>query len=261
MHPEIKHILTLMLVAHASTTVIAQDDLIIYRNGTEKAVRIIMVSGNDLTYSEFSKGGPEQKESLKDIYMLRYAKRGNVYITDDCKRITGENQKHDKNADIIYLINGKEILAYNLMILEDKIIYEEKGKTNLFGKKTDRNDAGSKMLNLSEVFFIKYKDGTKDIINDISHEAIEAKERAKREEEERIRQAQIEEEMKKANEKKVIFHNVKRGETLAAIAKKYHVAAREIITWNELPSNTKPNVKLRPDMQLMIYVSPEMSNE
>lgn len=243
-----------------SSAVMAQDDLLIYRNGGEKAVRIIMVSGSEVTYSEYAKSGPEQKESLKDIYMLRYSKRGNVYITDDCKRITGENQKYDKNADIIYLIDGKEILAYNLQILEDKIIYEEKGKTNLFGKKTAGSDAGSKMLNVSDVFFIKYKDGTKDIINDISREAIEAKERAKREEEERVRQAQLEEEMKKANEKKVIFHNVKKGETLAVIAKRYHVTAREIITWNELPANTKPTIKLKPDMQLMIYVNPETSN-
>lgn len=244
----------------ASSAAMAQNDLLIYRNGSEKAVRIIMVSNSEVTYSEFAKGGPEQKEDLRDVYMLRYAKRGNVYITDECKRITGENQKYDKNADIIYLIGGKEIIAYNLQILEDKIIYEEKGKTNLFGKKGAGGDAGSRMINTSEVFFIKYKDGTKDILNDISREAIEAKERAKREEEERLRQAQIEEEMRKANEKKVVFHNVKKGETLAVVAQKYRVTAREIITWNDLPANTKPNAKLKPDMQLMIYVFPELSN-
>lgn len=238
----------------------AQDDFLLYRNGSEKAVRIIMVSGSEVTYSEFAKGGPEQKESLRDIYMLHYGKRGNVYITDDGKRITGENQKYDKSADIIYLISGKEIQAYSLQILEDKILYEEKSKNNRFGKKASGNDAGAKMLDAGDVFLIKYKDGTKDIINDISREVMEAKERAKREEEERARQAQLEEEMKKANEKKVVFHNVKNGETLSIVANRYHVTYQEIITWNELSVKMKPTAKLKPGMQLMIYVSPEMSN-
>lgn len=232
------------------SSLLAQDDLIIFRNGDEKEVRIVMVSSDEVTYSESAKGGPIIKDKLKDVYMLRYSKRGNVYVTEDCKRITGENQKIDKDANVIYLIKGREILAYDLKIQENTVAYSAKPKSkSLFGKKDTVEPMHS--LDISEVFFIKYIDGTKDLINDITAERKEAEEQARKEAEEK---AQAEEELKKINETKVIFHNVKKGETLAIIAKRYHISCGDIIEWNDLPKNTKQNAKLKPDMQLMIYV-------
>ncbi len=240
----------LLCVLHIPSSLLAQEDLIIFRNGDEKEVRIVMVSSDEVTYSESAKGGPVIKDKLKDIYMLRYSKRGNVYITEDCKRISGENQKIDKDANVIYLVKGGEILAYDLLIQENTVMYSAKPKNkSLFGKKGTVEPMQS--LDISDVFFIKYKDGTKDLITDITAERKEAEEKAKKEAEEK---AQAEEELKKINETKVIFHNVKKGETLAIVAKRYHISCDNIIEWNDLPKNTKQNAKLTPDMQLMIYV-------
>ena len=235
---------------HVPSCLHAQDDFIIFRNGEDKHVQLVMVSSDEVTYRESANGENVTKNKLKDIYMLHYAKRGNVYITEDCKRITGENQKIDKDADVIYLVKGGEIMAYDLKIQENSLVYGTKPKNaGLFGKKVIDNQLHS--IDLKDVFIIKYRDGTKDLINDISAEYKEAEEKARMEAEEKAR---AEEELKKINETKVIFHHVKKGETLAIVAKRYHVTCNEIIEWNDLPKATKQNSKLRPEMQLMIYV-------
>lgn len=242
--------IALIGVLHVPSCIHAQDDLIIFRNGEDKQVKLVMVSSDEVTYRESVNDGPVIKNKLKDVYMLHYAKRGNVYITEDCKRITGENQKIDKDADVIYLIKGGEILAYDLKIQENSIVYGSKPKSiGLFGKKV--SDMQTYTIDLQDVFFVKYKDGTKDLINDISAEHKEAEEKARKEAEEKAR---AEEELKKINETKVVFHHVKKGETLAIVAKRYHVTCNEIIDWNDLPKSTKQNSKLKPEMQLMIYI-------
>ena len=228
----------------------AQEDLVVYRNGEERQVRLLMVSSDEVTYSLSAKGGPVLKDKLKDVYMLKYSKRGNVYITEDCKRITGENNKIGKDANIIYLVKGGEIIAYDLQIQENTLVYSSRPRSkSIFAKKEP--EVTMQSIDLHDVFFIRYKDGTKDLINDISPEHKEAEEKARIEAEEKAR---AEEELKKINETKVIFHNVKKGETLAMIAKRYNVSWYDIITWNDLPKSSKQNVRLKPDMQLMIYI-------
>lgn len=230
----------------------AQADLILYRDGSEKEVKLIQVSKDEVVYSISSKGSPVIKDDIKDIYMLRYSKRGNVYITPEGKRITGENHKIDKNADLIYLIEGGLIQAYNLQILSDIVKYESQPQGGgLFGKKQQAEPLRS--LDLNKIFLIQYKDGTKDIITDLSQSVKKEGSVGKD-----TQSVPVEGE-NPVSEKKVIFHNVKNGETLALIAQRYHVTINEIIEWNDLPKNLKPNAKLKPEMQLMLYVHPQMS--
>ena len=49
----------------------AQEDLVVYRNGEERQVRLLMVSSDEVTYSLSAKGGPVLKDKLKDVYMLK----------------------------------------------------------------------------------------------------------------------------------------------------------------------------------------------
>lgn len=245
-----KYIISIPLL-FSSLQLMAQEDLIIYRNGNEKNVKLVMVSSDLVTYRENSKNTTEFQDSLKNVYMLKFSKRGNVYITEDGKRMTGENQKISKEANLIYLISGREIQAYSLRIEDDKVLYDSKKESGgIFNRKRTSNSAET--IPLSDVFFIKYSDGTKDLIKDISAEAI----RKEKEEAERLAREQAELEEAKKNEKKVVFHQVKRGETLGSIAKKYKVSSAEILEWNDLPRTYKLATRLKADMQLMIYVKP-----
>lgn len=244
-----KSILGIVLFASAVSTY-AQEDMIVYRNGTEKKVRLLVVSTDKVTYQESTKGGPEFQDVLRDIYMLKYGKRGNVYISEEGKRISGEFQKIGKGVNVIYLVSGKEILADKLQIAEDKVKYtEKKDDAKVFGKKKMTTD-DIKEIDLKDVFLIKYSDGTKDLVNDISAEALE---KAKKEAEELARR-EAEQREAKQETKQVVFHKVKRGETLGTIAKRYQVSTSELLEWNDLPGSFKNTTRLKPDMQLMIYV-------
>lgn len=95
---------------------------------------------------------------------------------------------------------------------------------------------------------IRYNDGTKDIITDITTPKPKIEEVAE----------VVEDTVSaiKENELKVVFHNVKRSQTMAMIAKQYKVSVNDIITWNDLPKATKKTTKLKQGTQLMIYVKP-----
>lgn len=250
MNKKIKAILLGIVLMHGNVAAFSQDDVIILRDGTEMPAKIIQVDSKKVTYREDdSKRSPLKYKILGDVYMVRFEKRGNVYITADGKRITGENEKWDKSTNRIYLVSGREILANSLKVTEDQILYTEKTQSKSVFKKVESQQFSVKR---SEVFMIAYSDGTRDIITDLSPKWKTSQEMVD-ETAETAKQPES-----KEDEKQVIFHNVKKGDTLAAIAKRYGVEAGDIIGWNDLPKNTKPAARLRPEMQLMIYV--EKSN-
>ncbi len=227
----------------------AQNDLMILRNGRESNVAIVQVNDREVIYKEsIKKNAPELSINNSEIYMLRFAKRGNVYITAEGKRVTGENQTIPRDADIVYLVEGKEIPAYDLRVMEDRVTFLLKKNKN------------SKVIPIAEVFprsavfMIRYSDGTRDVLTDISLAG----------KQEKVEPALIEEkaetEKHEENELQVVFHRVIKGETLSSIAQKYDVAVTDIISWNDLPAKFKPTAKLQPDMQLMLYVKPIDTN-
>lgn len=222
----------------ASLPSVAQNDLIVLRNGTEIPSKVMYVDTKYVTYKENLRNKNETKQDLKEVYMIRFERRGNIYITEDCKRVTGENEKWEKNADRIYLVEGKEIQVTSLTVAEDEITYTP------LGEKRTRGRGGQFGLTPSDVFMIKYSDGTKDIFTDLS-----VKEEPKAEEEPTVSEV-------KETERQVVFHNVKKGDTLSTIAKRYGVTANDLAEWNDLPKTVKTNTRLRVGAQLMIYVEP-----
>lgn len=225
----------------------AQNDLIILRNGRETTANIIQVNDREIIYAESNKkNSAEFAIPNTEVYMLRFAKRGNVYITNDGKRVTGENRILPKDADVIYLVEGQEIPAYDLRIMEDRITYLAK-------KNKNKNVVPiAEVLPRSAVFMVKYTDGTTDVLTDIT---------LKKELPQPVKEESTAQPTEEDEELEVVFHSVKKGETLSSIASRYNVAINDIIKWNDLPSTTKPTAKLRADMQLMIYVAPIGKNE
>ncbi len=224
----------------------AQKDLIILKNGREVNASIVQVNDRQVVYRLTSKkNDPELSMDNSEVYMIHFSKRGNVYINSEGKRITGENHQLPKDADIIYLIEGKEIPAYDVKVYDSYVTYLNKKHTN---KKVV---PVAEVIQRNQIFLIKYTDGTIDLINDLS--ASSSKEAAVSAESENTHSEDpgIQEE-----EMLVVFHNVKKGDTLMSIAERYDVAVEDIITWNELSAKIKPNAKLQADMQLMLYVKP-----
>lgn len=157
-------------------------DLIIFRNGSEKKVKITMVTNDKTTFSDITnKAAPAQAYNNTSIYMIKYEKRGNVFFTEDGKRLTGEGDgKVPVSATAIYLLEGKEIVAYNVSIEEGNVsFYSSKKKgTQKLGVPSDK------------VFLIKYPDGSRDLMNTFEdlkrREAEEIAEKKRLEEEARL---------------------------------------------------------------------------
>lgn len=220
------------------------NDMILFRDGHKIEVKITQVAKDQIFYKLSSKkDAPEISVDLSEAYMIKFASRGNVYITPDGKRVTGENQKIDKLADVIYLVSCKEIQAFYPKVGTDIITYQisptvKKGHTPII-------DA----VPLSDVFMIEYADGTRDIITDLSN-AVMPKTQVVIPEE-----TKAEEPVQKPT-LKVVFHTAKSGDTLASVAERYGVTPEEIIEWNELPAKTRTTARLKTGMELMLYVEP-----
>ena len=232
-----KRISIFFLFAICTLSSSAQDDIVILRDGNELKVNIIQVDNDGISYNYDKKSPASQRIDLKDIYMMHFDKRGNIYINSEGKRVTGENQKIGRGQDVIYLVSGKEIPCYEAQIFPNKVTYllSKRGNTKVIPI--------AEVFALQEVFMIKYSDGMREIVTPLS----------KAEEEVKEPEPEIEDNEPKMQ---VVFHNVKRGETLEIIAEKYNVTPSDIIEWNDLPKNLRPKARLRADMQLMLYVLP-----
>lgn len=160
----------ILLFICLATIANAQDDMVILRNGREMMVKIIQIGDEQVIYKlSDKKKAAEQYLNSKEVYMIRFKEDRNVYFNADGSRFTGERYELDKDADILYLVSGKEIPVYQLNMTSNVIRYKER----------DKKKAPICRYEKSDVFMIKYKDGTKDIITafpDIKQEVKNQKE-------------------------------------------------------------------------------------
>lgn len=247
----LKFVYALFLLA-LPIVLFAQEDEIILRNGGMKYVKVVMVNGDKLIYRASEKPtDPEQEMELKDIYMIHYKTRGNVYIKEDGKRVNGERQERHNNADLIYLVQGREIVAYNVQVIGDDVTYQEKQKSkkkNLFAP-TKLVPGAS--FTTAEVFMIKYADGTREIITPLKEEE---------KVEEKVEQP-VDTLPDEPEQLVVVYHNASGTETLLSIAQKYDVTVTDIRQWNDIPAKIKNGARLKKGMQLMLYIKPEEQEE
>lgn len=209
-------------------------DRILLRNGSEIECTIKLVNDTDVKYL-VKRNDQLLSASTSDIYMLKYDKRGNVYITSDCKRITGSDREIPKGADVVYLVKGEELPAFNLSVLSNTIsFYDQKpSKKRVFGRLTYARE---------DVFKIVYRDGSMDIITRLDFPEPISVENAEKTNVEPVYKA--------------VIHKVSKKETLGDVASRYKVQLKDIIDWNNLDVNASETSSLKEGSQLMIYVLP-----
>lgn len=230
-----KHRIILSLIMILNIFQCVAYDHIIFRNGKELDVKLYQINDNKIVFGYIGdKSNTLHEVPSKEVYMVYIEKQGNIYITKEGKRITGEYKPANaKQNDVIYLVKGMEIAANDIKITENNILYSTKSG---FLKK---GAAYEPILAKSEVFMIRYRSGMVDIITPI--DIIE---------EQSVEEIVIDQ---KQPEYVVIFHAVKEGENLEIISSKYDTTPEKIIEWNELSSRIKTNTPLTEGMQLLIY--------
>ena len=227
---KLNRLLPLLLVCGAAFA--AKADVIHLRDGSEIPCTIRLVNDTDVKYL-VHKNDQQMSVATADVYMLKFNSRGNVYISTDGKRVTGENQTIPKGVDVVYLIAGQECPAYNLTVDADYISF-------LPQKPSKKNIPLAVSVSRNEVFKIVYGDGTIDIITrlDVAPQTNE------------------QEASTSEPEYQAVIHTVDGQETLGDIAARYNVKIDDIIEWNSLDSKLTPTTKFLSGRQLMIYVQP-----
>ena len=183
---------------------IAQD-AIIFRDGRVKSVKIIQTNNDKTLFKESgNKNATEEYVENTKVFMLKFKTRGNVVFNANGERIltTSEHTEIPKDAIVVYYKDGREVPAYNLTMDASVVSF----KTSKRAK--DRPIFSPK----SEVFMIRYPDGTRDILTNLAvaeqqqreREAEEARLKAQREVEvaDSIKAAAIEEAASATNPKK-----------------------------------------------------------
>lgn len=211
-------------------------DVILLRDGSEINCTIKLVNDADIKYL-LPRNDQHMSVSTADVYMLKFSRRGNVYITPDGKRVTGENQSIPKDADIVYLVQGKEFPAFSLSVDTDRISF-------MTQKPSKKNTPPTTTYSRDDVFKIVYHDGSIDIITRID---VSLAENCDKNDESRP-------------EYQAIIHSVADKESLTTIAARYGVKVEEIVEWNNLDSSITSTSVIATGRQLVIYVNP-LSNK
>lgn len=174
-------LMSIFLLGLTSTTINAQD-AIIFRDGRVKSVKIIQTNNDKTLFRESdNKKAPEEYVENTKVFMLKFRTRGNVVFNSNGERIlaTSEPTQIPKDAVVVYYKDGREVPAYNLTMDANVVSFKTDKKTK------DRPVFSPK----SEVFMIRYPDGTRDILTNLAveeqlqreREAEEARIKAQRE--------------------------------------------------------------------------------
>ena len=190
-----KRTLFTFCILHIAFLTYAQD-AIIFRDGRVKSVKIIQTNNDKTLFKESGnkKASEEFVENTK-VFMLKFKTRGNVVFNANGERIltTSEHIEIPRDAIVVYYKDGREVPAYNLTM-----------DTSTVSFKTSKKAKDSPIFSpKSEVFMIRYPDGTRDILTNLAveeqqqqeREATEARLKAQREAEvvDSIKAAVIEE--------------------------------------------------------------------
>lgn len=171
---------------------IAQD-AIIFRGGRVKSVKIIQTNNDKTLFKESgNKNASEEFVENTKVFMLKFKTRGNVVFNANGERIltTSEHTEIPKDAIVVYYKDGREVPAYNLTMDASVVSFKTSKKAK------DRPIFSPK----SEVFMIRYPDGTRDILTNLA--VAEQLQREREEEEARLkaqREAEVADSIKAAD--------------------------------------------------------------
>ena len=199
-----KRTLFTFCILHIAFLTYAQD-AIIFRDGRVKSVKIIQANNDKTLFKESgNKNASEEYVENTKVFMLKFKTRGNVVFNANGGRIltTSEHTEIPKDAIVVYYKDGREVPAYNLTMDTSTVSFKTSRKAK------DRPIFSPK----SEVFMIRYPDGTRDILTNLAveeqqqreRETEEARQKAQREAEaaDSIKAAAIEEAASATNPKK-----------------------------------------------------------
>ena len=150
-----KLIFSLLAFTMTTVDVMADDDIMITRDGSMMEVKIEKISTSQVTYLDLkNKKRGSQNKSTDFVYMIIKEKGNNIFFDEDGNQMTSPVVKYDKKDNIMFLNRGEMFVIYNVSVSKDEVSYQLKKKGSY------------QKIPKSQVFMIRNSDGTTTLFND-----------------------------------------------------------------------------------------------
>lgn len=136
---------------------LADDDVLITRDGSMIAVKIEKIGNSQVTFIDLKnrKRGRLNVPS-NSVYMILKEKSNNIFFDEEGNQTTSAVVRFDKKDNIIFFNRGEMVVAYNISI----------GKKDVTFQLKDKKGAPFFQMDKSEIFMIRNSDGTTILYND-----------------------------------------------------------------------------------------------
>lgn len=130
-------------------------DVILKRDGSEVVGKVVKVSPSYTSYKLQDKSNTEEQVCANsDIYLIKFADRGNMFFTEYGEIFFGDDTGSiEDNAILLYLSKGEEIVAYNVSFDNQNFrYYHNKENTDL------------RTIPRQDVFVVKYPNRPNEVV-------------------------------------------------------------------------------------------------
>lgn len=152
-----KLLLSLLAFTMTSINVMADDDIMITRDGSMMEVKIEKISTSQVTYIDLkNKKRGSQNKPTDFVYMIVKEKGNNIFFDEDGNQMTSPVVKYEKKDNVLFLNRGEMLVIYNVSVSKNEVSYQLK----------DKKKEPYVKIPKSEVFMIRNSDGTTTLFND-----------------------------------------------------------------------------------------------
>ena len=137
--------------------VVADDDIMITRDGAMIPVKIETISSSQVTFTDLKhKKRGRLKAPADFVYMILKEKGNNIFFDEEGNQTTSPAKKIDKKDNVLFLNRGELLIVYNVSVSKNELSYQLK----------DKKKAPIVKVKKSDVFMIRNSDGTTTLYND-----------------------------------------------------------------------------------------------
>lgn len=152
-----KLLLMLAVATLTAAQALADDDIMITRDGTMTPVKIEKISASQVTFTDLKHKKRGRLNAPADfVYMIMKEKGNNIFFDEEGNQTTAPVVSFDKKDNVMFLNRGEMFVVYNVTVSRDAISYQLRDKKKAPWIKSPKSD----------VFMIRNADGTATLFND-----------------------------------------------------------------------------------------------
>lgn len=154
---KIKFLFFTVFSLFCAVPMMADDDVLITRDGTMISVKIEKISSSQVTFVDLKhKKLGKQNAPAEFVYMILKEKGSNIFFDEEGNQTTSPAVKYSKKDNVMFLNRGKMLVVYNVSVGKEDVTYQLK----------DKKKEPFIKIKKAEVFMMLYSDGTTILYND-----------------------------------------------------------------------------------------------